>query len=67
MGVSRIKYALKDLQNLSEKLSENLRIEGKRVNELISIMIFFREGSIDLETAVKDIDSIYESEFIFRR
>ncbi|MFP4116719.1 MAG: hypothetical protein ACLFTY_01745 [Candidatus Aenigmatarchaeota archaeon] len=66
MEVCRIKYALKDLQNLSEKLSEDLRIDNKGVNEILSIMIFFREGNIDLETAIKDLDSIYETELIFR-
>ncbi len=60
-----MKYALNDLQSLSKRLSDNLRVEGKRINELLSIMIFFREGNIDLENALKDIDSIYESEIIF--
>lgn len=66
MEVCRIKYALKDLQTLSEKLTGDLRVEGKRVNELLSILIFFKEGNIDIENALKDIDSIYETEFLFR-
>ncbi|GEM_PF-2143535 len=65
MEVSKIKYALHDLQGLSRRLSDNLNVNGKRVNELISILIFLKEGNMDLENALKDIDSIYESEFIF--
>ncbi len=65
MGVSEIKYALRNLQSLAENLEEDLKVEGKRIHELISILIFFREGSINLETTLKDIDSIYESELIF--
>lgn len=65
MGVSKIKYALRDLQGLAERLEDDLKVHGKRVHELISILIFLKEGNIDLENALKDIDSIYESELIF--